>query len=98
MQIIQGDTFELALAAQVDGVTTDLTGWTITASVFVPFSHSYPLTFAWIDQTVGTYSLSADTSLWPIGQMMIGVVYHTDSPQQLTSNYLPVFVSQGIPQ
>lgn len=97
MQITQGDTFTLALAVQVDGAPQDMTNWSLEAAVFVPFSQSYPLTLEWTDRTAGTYSLSADTSLWPIGQMQMAVTYTTDAAQVLTTNFLPISVGQGIP-
>ena len=71
LSIKQGTTLYLPCTDD----TTDLTDVTITAAVRIGSTFYQALTVSDIDTSAGTYVLSADTDLWPIGSLECDIKY-----------------------
>lgn len=95
MNIVRGDTFELAVVVKVDGVPADITAWQITSSVATDFGIIAPLTVAVTNALVGEFSLSAATDEWPLGCCSFDIRYVTDSAQIVTTAKTEVHVTKS---
>lgn len=95
----QGDTFLLSLAVTVDGVAQDCTLWEVQSKID---EHKNPqadpvadLVVTWLDRAAGLFTLSADTSTWPIGNLFFDIQYTTDSAQIITTDSVLVQIIHG---
>lgn len=95
MNIVRGDTFELAVVVKVDGTPADITNWEITSSVATDFGVIGPLMVAKTAPLVGEYSLSADSSAWPLGCCSFDIRYVTDSAQIVTTAKTEIHVTKS---
>lgn len=95
MNIVRGDTFELAVVAKVDGVPADITNWGITSSVATPFGLIADLIVAKTAPLVGEFSLTGDSSTWPLGCCSFDIRYVIDSAQIVTTDKTEIHVTKS---
>lgn len=97
MKIKRGDSFLLALVTSVDGVPQDLTNWEVRSSIATlnGFQEVADLTVTYTDRAAGEFTLSADTSAWPLGCLEFDVRYTTDSGQIVTTDSVIVKITKS---
>lgn len=96
MQITRGDSFLLALVAKVDGVAQDLTHWQVRSSIGSALGVIHELTVDYTNRASGEYTLSAQTSAWPIGDLKFDILYTTDAGQVVHTSPIQVTVVKGV--
>lgn len=87
-QFVQGSTFSVGGAFQLDGDPVDMTGWSIVAQVHDASGVKLiaDLTATWLDPTKGAIQLSAsDTSGWTPGKARIDVAVRDFNGNQYVS-------------
>lgn len=80
----QGDSFVLEGAVTEANLAKDMTGWSVVSELRSRGALVCTLTFAWVNQTAGTYRLSAlpaATRNWPVAVLDIDVQYTSPSGQ-----------------
>lgn len=95
MNIVRGDTFELALVVDVDGTPADIMNWGITSAMATAFGQVAELTVTKTAPLVGEFSLSAETGEWPLGCCSFDVRYVTDAGQVVTTAKTEVHVTKA---
>lgn len=87
-QFVQGSTFQVVGAFQLDGAAVDMTNWSVTAQIHDATGTTLiaNLTPTWIDPVNGLLQLNGgDSSSWPVGKARIDVAVRDPSGNQYVS-------------